>query len=776
MAHSLNNIGAIYHGKSQLDRALEYCQQALEIRKRQAPDSLDLAHSLNNIGAIYHGKGQLDRALEYCQQALEIRKRQAPDSSDLTRSLGAMGEIYFKKGLLNEALNHLSQSLKIIERDAPGSLSFAYVLNVTGEVYKAKKELDQSLLYHQKALEIRKKDAPESLVVSKSLNDIGNVYQDKGQLDMALKYCQESLNLRLRLGYLVDNHPDLIKNHYNIAEIAYKLGDYKKAIEYGEETIKRDKEYKFAYNILGQALIKEGKLNRALRIFDEALEIDPDYDDVAIHKIELLSQIAQKEQDMLQKAKISQQAVIALNAANNTKISNFNQNLIEHQKQNAQAGAIKMSQAIRRNSLNNAQAQEIIKASADVKIELPKEEYEHGSKKREERLNQLEDIIAKLTQNIAQNTQDIKKTDEKALSAKYQAQQAMAKVEEVEIRVDRLEDRFNILDGRIYKLEDSINIVEADIKDINHKISQNQHNQPLLNDLAYDLKKANHRKDMVKYFNQNPDLADYYHSLLTEINSFYIAALAVKSEQVDKSRIKNYSKVTDFIAPMATLLPAYGELASKLISATGYAADLKTNIADKRNLLRLCDLTPSMAEFDQIAMRLAIMMTNENLNKITKLNKEQVPTNWKSYLNTQILSDGIEGIMTKNMSDNQSKAALLGKIDAHQIIKHLQEPRVAENLKYKEDQDHSTPNYKRKESIIAQTITSNVKQNIKQKQTITTNPQLSASVVYTPQQPQTTQQQPSPITSTMPHPSAIQVQSQNRQANSNSICSGCAIM
>ena len=51
-------------------------KRALEIRdKLFDPEHPDIAHSLNNIGIIESNQGNNDKALEYYQKALQIRKK-----------------------------------------------------------------------------------------------------------------------------------------------------------------------------------------------------------------------------------------------------------------------------------------------------------------------------------------------------------------------------------------------------------------------------------------------------------------------------------------------------------------------------------------------------------------------------------------------------------------------------------------------------------------------------------------------------------------------------
>ncbi len=70
-AAALGNIGIIYSDKGDLDQALRYLQQALEI-DREIGYQQGVASDLGNIGLIYSDKGDLDHALRYLRQALEI--------------------------------------------------------------------------------------------------------------------------------------------------------------------------------------------------------------------------------------------------------------------------------------------------------------------------------------------------------------------------------------------------------------------------------------------------------------------------------------------------------------------------------------------------------------------------------------------------------------------------------------------------------------------------------------------------------------------------------
>ena len=115
---ALGNIGLVYSDKGDLDKALEYYQQALKIH-RDIGYKLGEASALGNIGLVYSNKGDLNKALKYFQQALKI-DRDIGHKLGEANQLGNIGLVYSDKGDLDKALEYLQQALKIfIEIKAP---------------------------------------------------------------------------------------------------------------------------------------------------------------------------------------------------------------------------------------------------------------------------------------------------------------------------------------------------------------------------------------------------------------------------------------------------------------------------------------------------------------------------------------------------------------------------------------------------------------------------------------------------------------------------------
>ena len=109
---ALGNIGLIYSDKGELDAALKYLQDALEIHKEIGYKQGE-ANQLGNIGLIYSDKGELDAALKYHKDALKIDQEIGYKQGEAS-DLGNIGLIYSDKGELDAALKYLQDALEVL--------------------------------------------------------------------------------------------------------------------------------------------------------------------------------------------------------------------------------------------------------------------------------------------------------------------------------------------------------------------------------------------------------------------------------------------------------------------------------------------------------------------------------------------------------------------------------------------------------------------------------------------------------------------------------------
>lgn len=150
-ATTLNNIGSVYDNIGQRQKALEYYNQALPIRKA-VDDLAGVAQTLNNIGALNDNIGEPQKALDYYNQALPIL-RQVGDRAGVAKILNNIGQIYNNIGEPQKALEYYNQALPILQAvgDRAGE---ATTLSNIGVVYRDTKRPTKAIEKLEEAVKI----------------------------------------------------------------------------------------------------------------------------------------------------------------------------------------------------------------------------------------------------------------------------------------------------------------------------------------------------------------------------------------------------------------------------------------------------------------------------------------------------------------------------------------------------------------------------------------------------------------------------------------------
>lgn len=114
-AHILNDLGYIAYKFEGHQKALEYEEKSLAIRREYLGDKhRDTAESLNNLGVTYRNLKNYQKALVYHQEALAIRRECLGDKHlDTAQSLTNLAVTYSELGNSKEALPHHQKALAI---------------------------------------------------------------------------------------------------------------------------------------------------------------------------------------------------------------------------------------------------------------------------------------------------------------------------------------------------------------------------------------------------------------------------------------------------------------------------------------------------------------------------------------------------------------------------------------------------------------------------------------------------------------------------------------
>ena len=265
---------------AQYDKALEYYQKALEIRKQVLGESHpDVALSYNNIGVVYDAQGYYDRALEYHQQSLEIRKQVLGESHpDVALSYNNIGVVYYAQGDYDRALEYYQKSLEITLKIFGKNHPYVALLYTNiGSVY-TKLQDDRAIPCFKMSFDIydalSEDDSPE---VANLCNQLGIELAAQGFGDMALHNFERSLERFLNI--YGKNHPHVALAYNNIGNVYVHRGLYDLSLDYYKKSADIYERYqdtemlKQIYDAISFIYNEQGDYSNAALYMQKAFEI-----------------------------------------------------------------------------------------------------------------------------------------------------------------------------------------------------------------------------------------------------------------------------------------------------------------------------------------------------------------------------------------------------------------------------------------------------------------------------------------------------------------------
>jgi tetratricopeptide (TPR) repeat protein len=210
-----NNLGQLYLFTSQLDRAIEHCQQAIEYSKQVDNQPL-MASARNNLAYIYRLQGNLSQADALCRVALAQRKRLGLERG-LAYSYLTKGEIDRDLGDLESAERYTKLALRSFDKvsETRGQvMAYSSLANIRRHM----EQYTEAEAYLEQGIKLAEQLQDEPL-----LADLLNVY-GRGQRDWAV-YLQQTGN--------ADNE-ETVRASFQSAE-AYLERSLELATQYGDQ-------------------------------------------------------------------------------------------------------------------------------------------------------------------------------------------------------------------------------------------------------------------------------------------------------------------------------------------------------------------------------------------------------------------------------------------------------------------------------------------------------------------------------------------------------------
>ena len=195
-AMALNNIGATYYEEHELDLAINYHTQALDVKEKAHAPDFEIANSLNNLALDYQTKDNPEKALAYYGRTLKLT-----ESSKVLKvrviALFNYGTLLHKLGRSQEAVVRLNEALDMAGRIGDPTIAFQVRIEMAAIAVEEHRYEDAVRDATAAADFARRENAPR--VLSRADDILGIALQSLGRKAEAEAALEESIKTIERL-------------------------------------------------------------------------------------------------------------------------------------------------------------------------------------------------------------------------------------------------------------------------------------------------------------------------------------------------------------------------------------------------------------------------------------------------------------------------------------------------------------------------------------------------------------------------------------------------
>lgn len=260
---------AIAYSDSNYEKSLDYWKKAVNLANKLGKREL-VANAYHQIGFSYMKMGEFRLSLTNLENAGTIYKY-----LDSTRSYAGiqndMGLIYRNWGKYDKALEHYLNALDLYRKigDIEG---IGIASNSIGQIHFYRENYPKAIEFFNEYLEINEAKGNTRAVAGAS-NNIASAYMELGKYDEALEYFLKSLRIYDSLGISIGIA--IIQD--NIGSLYFKQNLLDNSLLYHQNALEIFQSLKSVTRVcytqknMGQVLLAQGKVERAIDMFHEAL-------------------------------------------------------------------------------------------------------------------------------------------------------------------------------------------------------------------------------------------------------------------------------------------------------------------------------------------------------------------------------------------------------------------------------------------------------------------------------------------------------------------------
>jgi signal transduction histidine kinase/Tfp pilus assembly protein PilF len=280
------SMGELYNTQGRILDAIGMYEQALESLNKHKFKRYE-AITLKRIGTIYDQLGDYEKANKHFFQALEIEER-LESKHEMARTYGLISWCFYHQGNSVQSENYVQKSLALMKQ-VEDKAGIAYALNLFGTLKSSLKDFKTALSFYDSALQIRR-ELGLTIYEASTLENTAYVYEAKGDLQRSLDIHEEVLAIFKQ----TDSGSRMTTSLNNIAELKYKLGSIRDALNYVQASIVSSQslnlplELKRAYLLAGKIYKREGDFSKSSDFLNKYIQIND-----SLFSIESIAKAAQ---------------------------------------------------------------------------------------------------------------------------------------------------------------------------------------------------------------------------------------------------------------------------------------------------------------------------------------------------------------------------------------------------------------------------------------------------------------------------------------------------
>lgn len=276
---SLLNLGTSYHSLGDYQKAIEYYQQSLEIRREiditeeySQENRHRIAISFMGLGITYLSLGDYQKAIENYKQSLQIFK-EIGDRDGIAISLESMGSVYGSFGYHKKAIEYYKKSLEIYQNFGDQD-DIANSLKNIGNSWESLGDYQKAIAFHRQSLEIYHKIENDNGVAI-SLGNLANAYWYLAEYQQALHLYKQSLEIFIETG----KRDGIAGSIMGLGNAYNSIREYHKALELYQQSLEVYQEIGYRQGVatcstnMGNTYRYLGNYQKAAELYQQSLEI-----------------------------------------------------------------------------------------------------------------------------------------------------------------------------------------------------------------------------------------------------------------------------------------------------------------------------------------------------------------------------------------------------------------------------------------------------------------------------------------------------------------------